>query len=249
MERTLGGLTCLIVLFSLSGDCLGVDEDRRRTKDLFAELDKNEDGQLSANEIDSERRFFFDRLVKKSDGDGDGKLNESEFTSGLRERRRTRTFENRDKRGRGRPGGQDRMRPGKLLKRFDSNGDGRLTVSEVPRRLKRRFAEWLRIGDTDGDGGLNKDELRAVLHESRQAGRGGRGRRGGLFALLDTDGDEHLTKEELDQASRLMGRLDEDGDGRLSPREVRAARSSGRASNREGRRPKRGRDKERVRQF
>ena len=105
MERTLGGLTCLIVLFSLSGDCLGVDEDRRRAKDLFAELDKNEDGQLSADEIDSERRFFFDRLVKKSDGDGDGKLNESEFTSGLRERRRTRTFENRDKRGRGRPGG------------------------------------------------------------------------------------------------------------------------------------------------
>ena len=48
MERTLGGLTCLIVLFSLSGDCLGVDEDRRRAKDLFAELDKTTIATLCA---------------------------------------------------------------------------------------------------------------------------------------------------------------------------------------------------------
>lgn len=50
---------------------------------LFAQLDKNGDGSVSADEIDPERRRFFDRLIRIGDKDADARLSRSEFVQAL----------------------------------------------------------------------------------------------------------------------------------------------------------------------
>ena len=69
--------------------------------------------------------------------------------------------------GRGPWGGGD---PVDLLKRFDADGDGRITRDEAPERMKRRFD---RI-DIDGDGAIDAGEMQAIAERMRQR-RGGRG--------------------------------------------------------------------------
>ncbi|HID22191.1 MAG TPA: hypothetical protein EYP14_07295, partial [Planctomycetaceae bacterium] len=55
--------------------------------------------------------------------------------------------------GHGRPAPQDRAK--RLIERFDQDGDGALSESEVPERLKERFADL----DRNGDGKIDADEL------------------------------------------------------------------------------------------
>ena len=43
-------------------------------EDLFKRLDKNQDGQISADEIDDERKRLFERLLREGDKNQDGKI-------------------------------------------------------------------------------------------------------------------------------------------------------------------------------
>jgi Ca2+-binding EF-hand superfamily protein len=45
-----------------------------------------------------------------------------------------------------------------LLTRLDKDGDGALSESEAPERMKERFSEF----DKDSDGKLSQDELRGA---------------------------------------------------------------------------------------
>ena len=51
----------------------------------------------------------------------------------------------------------------------DSDGDGKLSMDEVPPQMERRFDQL----DTNGDGFLERDELSSL--RSRGRGPGGRG--------------------------------------------------------------------------
>ena len=49
---------------------------------------------------------------------------------------------------------------------WDTNGDGRLTVDEMPERLHQRFQHM----DTNGDGALDENEIRAAAARMRRRG-------------------------------------------------------------------------------
>src|SRR5688572_14139813 len=52
--------------------------------DLFGRLDANKDGYVTADEVQEPQKGLFERLIRNGDKDGDGKLSQEEFRSGLR---------------------------------------------------------------------------------------------------------------------------------------------------------------------
>jgi len=127
-------------------------------------------------------------------------------------------------------------RAAKVLKRWDSDGNGKVTRGEVPAKRQAFFDRALRSDDKDGDSALNAAELTQVLSRGRQqsdvAEKRRRGARrnpaAGLFALLDSNHDRKLSRAELEAAAGLVAQYDKDGDETLSLREItRAARKAG----------------------
>ncbi|MFQ5844054.1 MAG: EF-hand domain-containing protein, partial [Planctomycetota bacterium] len=117
--------------------------------------------------------------------------------------------------------------PWSRLKRFDADGDGRVSREEFggPARVFERF-------DRDRDGFVTEQEVRAMR------GRGGMGRREGgtgrIAERMDPDGDGRISKAEWDA---FFEKADRNGDGLVDRAEFRAA-ASGRAY--EDRAPARG---------
>jgi len=148
------------------------------------------------------------------------------------------------------PGGQGgEHRRQSLHERFDANGDGLLTAQELPEGLRERIMK----ADTNGDGGVSKEELEkareATRGEARQGGGPGRGAGGGpgrgaggdpgqMFQHLDTNGDGVLTAAELPERFRdRMMQADANHDGKLTREELdqaHAARERERAAHGEG---------------
>ncbi|MFP4249852.1 MAG: hypothetical protein ACLFU7_09360 [Armatimonadota bacterium] len=61
-----------------------------------------------------------------------------------------------------------------MIERLDADGDGRVSIDELPERLRERFAE----ADANGDGILSVEELqqsRETWFARRQSGPAGRG--------------------------------------------------------------------------
>ncbi|HEY9249356.1 MAG TPA: EF-hand domain-containing protein [Rariglobus sp.] len=102
-----------------------------------------------------------------------------------------------------------------VIKRYDTNQDGKLDEDEVAavkeqmlmatqekrdetrERLKERQAEWLKEFDKNGDGKLDEAEKKAM---------------------------ETALRARAEKTPRMMKRLDADGDGKLSDAEWAAAR-------------------------
>ena len=86
----------------------------------------------------------------------------------------------------------------------DADGDGKLSMDEVPPRLQERFERL----DTDGDGLLDEQELAAI--RGRIGGRGG-GDRVARMMRADTDGDGKISREEAPpQFNRRFDAMDTD---------------------------------------
>lgn len=112
--------------------------------------------------------------------------------------------------------GERGPRHGKMQK-LDADGSGTLSADEVEgTRLAEHFAEI----DTDGDGELTKEELKAG-HKGRK-GKRGKGKRG---KKLDKDGNGSLSAAEVEgtRLAEAFSEIDADGDGELSKEEMKAA--------------------------
>ena len=95
---------------------------------------------------------------------------------------------------------------------IDADGDGTLTQVEVDSLRNDRHAKH----DANGDGNLSLEEFSGLWHETTRplTVRG--------FQMLDTDGDGIVTRAEYDRPlAGIIERLDRNGDGSLSLREVR----------------------------
>jgi len=202
-------VVCLAVL-AVSGG-FAVAEDAKQNGDLFSRLDKNNDGQLAADEVDAGKRSLFDRLVRTADKNKDGKLSREEFAAGTK-----RPAPPADTPRPARP----QFDPQQVFARLDKNGDGKLTKDEAPDRLKENFD---RI-DANKDGHIAQAELAAAFR--RASGQNTPNRRRVTkemleknFAERDTNRDGRVTVDEVPaerrefflRLSRLAGTSGEKG--------------------------------------
>lgn len=215
-------------------------EGRPAPQALFVRLDANKDGKVVLDEIPEERRERFSRLLAMADKDGDGALSLEEFT-------RNAPGGAPDA---GAP--QRRPDPSQMMQRMDRNGDGKVTADEIPEQRRPMVERLIERGDKDGDGALSLEELTAAFAArggkpadgaapesankkaknkkkpadasaakgKKKAAKGGMPQ--GLFAALDTDHDGQLAAAEIDAAPAALRKLDRDGDGNITPRELAA---------------------------
>ncbi len=121
----------------------------------------------------------------------------------------------------------------KMLAELDTNADGAISKEEISAHKAKHFAEM----DTNKDGFVGEDEMIAA-HEQKQAERKRKGA-GKMVGRLDTDGDGKISAAEF-SAHEMPGfdKIDTNKDGSLSAEERAAAKAA-----HEGKRGKRGRDK------
>ena len=191
----------------------GVGDGALRRLPAFRALDTDEDGAISAGEIDAAAES-----LASLDADGDGRLSAAE----LRPPRR------------GGPIGGPARTPQEATAAFmamDADGDGALAGAE----LASQFQSLVSRADADGDGSATEAEILALMTSEAErpgdpdrreaAGPPGTGDRPTqpalpLMAALDADGDGAVSGAELASAPRALRALDGDGDDRLTPDEL-----------------------------
>ncbi len=102
----------------------------------------------------------------------------------------------------------------RLVKQWDGDGDGALSVSEFGGAPKA-FARL----DRDGDGALTAGELDAGLAQA-QFQRRASALSNSVMRLYDSDGDGALTAAELPLDEEVFAAIDVDGDGRIDRDEL-----------------------------
>ena len=202
----------------------GGDRELRRLP-VFRALDTDDDGDISAGEIDAAPES-----LASLDDDGDGRLSGDE----LRPRR-------------------DGPRvlfgsPGNLpegTRVMTLGADEEVDIADLPPQLR----SLLSPADGDGDGTASAMELLAAMMAMQggepgdrepgsaegqiapgpATGTGGGGPRAQtpLMAALDVDQDGMVSETEMESAAQSLRMLDTDGDGRISPDELQSASSSG----------------------
>ena len=234
---TLGTAAALAVTLGLTGcaagdrepgggpGAAGDDGGALRGLPAFRALDTDEDGAISAGEIDAAPQS-----LASLDDDGDGRLSPAEL---------------RPPRPGGSIGGPARTPPEATaaFMTMDADGNGALEGAE----LSSPFQSLLARADADGDEAASEAEILALMTaeaggpgdpeqaetEGREAappGAGGAGERAPapmpLMAALDPDQDGTVSEAEIGSAAQSLRALDADGDGRLAPEELRPAEGS-----------------------
>jgi Ca2+-binding EF-hand superfamily protein len=137
----------------------------------------------------------------------------------------------RPARGPGGPGAQ-RPLPAEMLKKFDKDGDGKLSDDE--RKAMReemaaaREKAMLEQLDTDKDGKVSDEERKAGEAKRKAAFEA---RQKEMLEKYDADKDGKLSQEEMKTAGEarrkeMMEKYDTDKDGKLSPEEMKAMRDA-----------------------
>ena len=166
----------------------------------LAAIDLNHDGYLSADEI----AVAPDSLVRLSAG---GRLTANEC--GMRTRTQTIA---------------DPQIYAAAMMKYDTDGDGKLDVYELPGGMKG----LVRQADTNGDFLLSPAEIRAFAMSPEQSrDRGILRHRQSLhmrfhpaLVALDSNHDEVVDAGEIRNASVSLLKLDKNHDGKLSPEEI-----------------------------
>jgi collagen type III alpha len=198
---------------------------------IFARLDANNDGFVTAGEVPEAQRSLFERLLRTDDANGDKQLSRDEFKSGLTPDAGAR----QPLAGGpppGRPGAGALPAPRQMFERLDANKDGKLTKEELPERMQEGFARL----DANGDGTLNVEELgRGAFPPGAFPRRPDGAPPGGpgdalrpALAAIDANRDGELSKEEIAGAAKALLSLDRNGDGQLTRDELAGPGGPGR---------------------
>jgi Ca2+-binding EF-hand superfamily protein len=212
----------------------------------FTALDANNDGVLDATEIDAAPG-----ALAKLDKNADGQISADEARAAMPAGRGRGGPGGPGGRG-GRSGEEGAPQVDivdetvKTLMAFDDNGDGKISRAELPERFQGIFDR----GDENKDGFLTPDEIRKVAaaqaappSDAGPAGREGRGQGGRgeggrgdmnliridpILAAVDSNGDGAISADELRNAPASIRKLDKNGDGKITREEAIASAPPGR---------------------
>ncbi len=110
----------------------------------------------------------------------------------------------------------------RLMARFDTNRDGRITRKEVQSQRKAQFGKM----DANGNGLVSLEEIKAFAEQNapkdgRQQRRNRRGNRLEYrFARIDTNEDGQISLEEFTAKLRLFKKFDANKDGVITREEL-----------------------------
>jgi len=196
-----------------------------RAERVFTDLDANEDGLLTKDEISPERMSFFEHLLRVADKDKDGSLTKAEFISGLSPRN-TGPAADAPKEESDPGATRPRFDPEVFFRRIDRNGDGQLSVEELPEPFRGRAVAALQELGRDKNGTLSLEEFRKHVGMSARPrlmdvpGAPGNSEVPAFFRKLDRNGDGKLSRAELNAAAQLLDEFDVDHDGQLNMAEL-----------------------------
>ena len=206
---------------------IAVAESSDSNAELFEALDANQDGMITSSELDASQRIWFTRALRVADVNEDQNLTAPELDRALADPERSGTLAGRFR-------GQRRQMD---LKRLDRNGDGMITLNEVPRHRKEQFQSLL---DRAGRDAISVDAVFPDLM-ARQMGRNAdfqsRTRNSDRSVDADINESGKKVREQKKRPTRREGpagagagrnrlmqrfnRLDTNSDGKVSLREAR----------------------------
>lgn len=218
-------LPCLLMLV-FATPAVAEDESGR----LLADLDSNHDGVLSRKEAGKPNGLLFDRLLRTSDDDGDGRLTAEEFAAGLQPVRAEKPLV--EKQGNRTPGSDALV---VLIFKMDANRDQKIVAKEVPDRYRVAFDRMVEVGDDNKDGKLDPRE---IARQAPQLGlvAGIAARQMGLDVAAEMSKlpkNDVMAMDQMDayarpeqmmvdpaKADELFARIDADGNGKVSAEEA-----------------------------
>jgi Ca2+-binding EF-hand superfamily protein len=195
---------------------------------LFDRLDANGDGKVELDEVPQKRRDMFQKLLARVDKDGDGAVTREEFAkAGPPDAAPGKPAKP------GQPPESGRG-PAELFKRMDRNADGKVTADEVPEERRPLVAKMIDLGDKDNDSALSMEEFVRVIADRPQFAAAEVAKRKkaaaiaastgsmppGLFGVIDANHDGNLDSSEIAASADAIRKLDKDGDGTVSAREI-----------------------------
>jgi Ca2+-binding EF-hand superfamily protein len=226
------------------------DAQQRHFRRLLRTGDENQDGKLTRAEFNAgltsedrpvanpesergdQRRPQFDAagMFARWDADNSGTVSLAELPEQMRDRMR-RIFEDLGKdaitlevlqratRGMGQFDPEQFVN---MLRRMDRNEDGKVSLSEIPEEQRERFQGMFDRFGTDEIDLSQAGQRFAQLQRRPEDGAPPHGDRPRppVLQLLDANGDQSLSREELAAAADKFDELDQNGDGRIDPAEL-----------------------------
>ncbi|MCH2210027.1 MAG: hypothetical protein MK110_01905 [Fuerstiella sp.] len=219
---------------------LAVASNPAVNNELFEVLDRNHDGVIVSGEVAEPQRVWFARALRVADNNGDARLTSQELNQALTDPQPRKTPAGRQRSQR------QRLNP----ERLDRNRDGLITLNEVPAPGKKRFKKLLKrtgknaisVKDffqmTERGGKsktMRKDPKDSRIRDSEMKGTRKQkdrltkkqrkdGRRSvplERFRRFDKNQDGRISRNEApDRLKTRFDRIDADGDGELTEKEL-----------------------------
>ncbi|MCA8986487.1 MAG: hypothetical protein KDA78_02530 [Planctomycetaceae bacterium] len=189
---------------------------------LFDALDKNKDGVVKADELDSTQKDDFARLLRVSDLNKDEQIDRQEFANAFKpEPVAPAPFTPQFGFGGNRERGQMMQNPEAVFAMLDRNRDGKVSLSEVPEQARDRMENLFRLAVKQE---LTQAELTELISRYRPGNRlemmEGPAPRSAAWQTLDRNEDGKISSIEMELAPLRLKALDRNRDGILTEQEL-----------------------------